>query len=249
MNGSHIIKRLSLIAAFSVISHAQGAITVTQSTNGAGSDTFSAAFDVINASSVLVVGFYVDDADGSRNPANPRFGNGGGIGSGDVAPDSSYNSDRMNFYVFLNPDTAGGLQFSIDNSSSVGGYTYAMWELAGVELDTGTFTVSTNTSITTDSANEFIVSIAGANGSAANVQHNAGSDILLGSVIGGNNAPGGGGMRGGTIQTTSPGTFDVSWTTSQFEGQIAIAFQAVPEPSCALLSLLGIGLACRRKRA
>jgi len=72
------------------------------------------AFDVVSPNSILVVGVYVDAADTS-GLSNVRFGDGNGIGSGDIASDASYSDSRSASYLFLNPSTASGLSFRMDS--------------------------------------------------------------------------------------------------------------------------------------
>lgn len=236
----------------SVFGGSASAATVAQFggwTDGNDGTQFSAevAFDLISTNSILVVGVYVDAADTS-GLSNARFGNGSGVGSGDIAPDASYSDSRSASYLFLNPSTASGLSFSMDSSSG-GGLAIILYEVSGASLELGSITAITGSNaIETTTADELIVSFAGRNNtSSATVNGSSifSDEDLRSQDVGA--VRGGGSLASASAVAGSIGSQNITWNSAT-EGRIAYSFEAVPEPSSLLLLGMGGLLAMRRQR-
>lgn len=209
-------------------------------------------FDVINANSILVATIYVDNT--TPDITNVRFGDGNGIGTGDVAPTFTATQDgRLLSYLFINPNTASGLSFRLDSSTG-NGIAAILYEVSGAKTSLASITaLSGNTTITTSTAAELIVGFGGNNGtndpSVNGSSIYTDEDFLLGNV--GREIFGGGQLASASAIAPSIGVNDVTWSLAgpaQFPGAITYAFEAVPEPSAALLGALGALALLRRRR-
>lgn len=245
------------LAAVGMICSANAAIVVTQSdswvdgNNGAGDGKDNLApvidFDVVNTNSIFVVTLYVDAA-GVAGVTNARFGDGGGIGSGDVAPDLAVSDGRVISYIFLNPTTASGLSFRATNAT--GGVAAILYELAGAATTLDSITSATaSNSITTTTADEFIISFQGINGTLVPAVSN--SSVFLGVEdiqTPGGSIVGSGSLNSAVATAPSIGSQDITWSGATV-GRVALAFEVVPEPSS--LALMGLGglLIARRRRS
>jgi hypothetical protein len=240
---------LSLALSFALLgTSANAAVIKTQVssvTTGNLNTDYAIDFDVLNTMSLLVVGLYIDSP--TPTISGVRFGDGTGIGLGDVAPIASYNDFRTFVYIFANPSTASGLKFRIDDQAVGAGVGGSIFELANADLGPGSFTLSTGSSITTDTVDEFIVSFVGRNGNGAASPSGSSAidlpiDVLPAQVAGG------GTLAGGSTQAPTVGVYDASWSGAT-DGSLTLAFEAVPEPSS--LALLAMGGLCvlRRRRS
>jgi len=247
------------MAAMGIAGSAQAAIVLTQSASwvdgnngtGDGKDPLAPVinFDVQNPGSIFVVTLYVDAAPPSLS--NVRFGDGSGIGTGDVAPDLVVSDSRVLSYLFVNPSTAPGLSFRATNTT--GGIAGILYELGGANTTLSSITTATaSNTIDTATANEFILSFQGINGSI--VPSVSPTSVFLGvediQTLGGS-IVGGGSLNSAVATASSIGTQDISWDGATV-GRVAYAFEAaaaVPEPSSiALLGLGGLGLVMLRLR-
>ncbi|MFT6793143.1 MAG: hypothetical protein ACJAR1_001133 [Rubritalea sp.] len=240
---------LSLALSFALLgTSANAAVINTQVssvTTGNLNSDYAIDFDVQNTSSLLVVGLYIDSP--TPTISGVRFGDGTGIGLGDIAPIASYNDLRTFVYVFANPSTAIGLKFRIDDQAVGAGLGGAIFELANADLDPSSFTLSTASSITTDTVDEFIVCFGGRNGTGS-ASPSGSSDIDLPIDVLPVQVAGGGTLAGGSTQAPTVGVYDVSWSGVR-DGSLTLAFEAVPEPSStALLGLGGLALMLRRRK-
>jgi hypothetical protein len=252
-------KLLTVIVLCVTAAAGNAAITIQQRGSWADGNAYVAVptvgFDIVNTSSIFIATVYTDrDTPGLTVP---RFGNNGGIGSGDVAPTltipgGATGGGRLTSYVFVNPSTASGLSFRVNNPIS-GGTAIALYEVNGANTDPSTFTtafdnLTATTSITTATVGEMVISFAGRN-NAGNSTLGAGSifsptiDIVSAGAI----------LGGGTINAAdsiapSIGAQNITWTNTSSVGRIAYAFEAVPEPSTALLGGLGLLVLLRRRR-
>lgn len=251
MKSKQILLSAIALCMTAVTSHA--AITIQQSATFADGNSFTAtptkAFDVVNPDSIFIATFYSDNA--APALSNPRFGNNGGIGTGDVGPTVTITDGRLVSYIFVNPSTDSGLSFRVTNAS--GGAAAAFYEVNGANTDPLTFTTSTSptngaTSITTSTTGEMVISFAARN--------NAGDSALdAGTIFPGIHLLNGGAIfGGGTINAAfaiapTIGSQNIAWATNaQAIGRIAIAFEAIPESSTALLGGLGLLALLRRRR-
>ena len=85
--------------------------------NAGGSLSPTVAFNIVNTNSILIATVYVDTLPPTLTDV--RFGNGGGIGSGDVAPNLTFTAGRLLSYVFINPSTSSPAKLAASASSSV----------------------------------------------------------------------------------------------------------------------------------
>lgn len=244
---------LPAIALCMSVASSHAAITIQQSATFIDGNGFVAtptkAFDVVNPNSIFIATFYSDNA--APALTNPRFGNNGGIGLGDVGPTVTITDGRLVSYIFVNPSTASGLSFRVTNAS--GGAAAAFYEVNGANTDPLTFTSSTSptngtTPISTSTTGEMIISFAARN-NAAN------SALTVGTIFPGIDLVSPGAiLGGGTINAAfaiapTIGSQNIAWATNaQATGRISLAFEAVPEPSSALLGGLGPIVLLRRRR-
>ena len=225
----------------------QGAITVTGSdTYGAVPDDTAFSYEVQETDSMLVFGFYNDEA---TDPTGASFGG--------VTADGFLAGSRMGIAYWKNP-TVGSGDFTFTGISGAHVLLGGVFELANVDLDetpTGTF-VPKNTDpneITTVTANEFVVSFAGRNGDSTitpGVDSIIDSDLF--SIGGFVNPPDGtsttNALGGGTGLAGAAGLQEVTWDNED-RGSLTYSFQAIPEPSStALIVLGGLALILRRRR-
>ena len=181
-------------------------------------------FDVVNANSILIATVYMDNT----TPAltNVRFGNGGGIGSGDVAPDLTITDNRLLSYVFINPSTASGLSFRATNSIPNAGTAAILYEVSGANTTLSSITTATNsTTITTSTASELVVSVAGRNAAAPT---EAGFFAAAEIEIQGSTVTGTGSVASASATAPTIGSQDITWTGNSPAGRIAYAFEAAP---------------------
>ena len=228
----------------------QGAITVTGSdTYGAVPDDTAFSYEVQETDSMLVFGFYNDEA---TDPTGASFGG--------VTADGFLAGSRMGIAYWKNP-TVGSGDFTFTGISGAHVLLGGVFELANVDLDetpTGTF-VPKNTDpneITTLTANEFVVSYAGRNKDNV-ISPGVGSiiDSDLFSIGGFINPPDGtsttNSLGGGTGLAGAAGLQEVTWDNED-RGSLTYSFQeaaAIPEPSSTLLlGLGGLALILRRRR-
>lgn len=222
---------LCMTAAFS------NAQTVTQFAswsdgNAGGSLSPTVAFDIVNTNSILIATVYVDTLPPTLTDV--RFGNGGGIGSGDVAPNLTFTAGRLLSYVFINPSTASGLSFRATNSTGSGAAA-ALYEISGANTDTATFTTVSDptsgaTSITTTTS-ERVVSFGGRNGASQGLGTStifSGTDIaIVASTVRGT-----GGLSSASATAPTIGSQNIAWAVNtggtSSAGRIAYAFKAAP---------------------
>ena len=257
-------KLLSIATALCMTAaSSSAAVVVTQFAswsdgNLGGSLSPTVAFDIVNTNSILIATIYVDTVPPGPLISDVRFGNGGGIGSGDVAPTLTLTDGRLLSYVFINPSTASGLSFRATNSTTSGAAA-ALYEVSGANTDTATFTTVSSptsgaTSITTTTASELIVSFAGRNGGNQTLGtptiFTATDIAIVASTVRGT-----GGLSSASATAPTIGSQNITWTANggspASAGRIAYAFKAapaVPEPSSALLGGLGLLVLLRRHR-
>lgn len=208
--------------------------------NNATSDTFS--YTVQQANSALVIGFYVDSGDSVT-----------GLNFGGVAADNFFGSNRTWIGYWDNPATGSGDLEITGIGGAFGGpdLHVGAYELGNVDLS-APVTSSNDSSITTPTDNEFVISFAGNNGDGTHaptatsiidtaVFTRADDDLPAGSNSGGGSVGGGAGLAG------LAGSQDVSWDNGD---TASYSFQAVPEPSAfALLAgCLGFTWVMLRRR-
>ena len=205
----------------------------TDGNNGAQFDAL-VDFDIVNANSILVATAYLDAA-APPSFTNVRFGDGTGIGSGDVAPDASFIDSRTASYVFINPPTDAGLSFRLDSASG-GGIAAILYEVSGANtsLDSIT-TVTASNAVETTTPDELIISFAGRNGTGTATVNGASifpdEDVRSSeSTFGG--VRGGGSLSSASATAPAVGSNDITWNSAT-EGRIAYAFKAgasIPSP-------------------
>lgn len=238
---------LTLSAAF--LSPLSAAVVVTNSASGflnnAATDSpFS--HTVQNSNSVLVIGFYIDtDTDVTS------------VSFGGVAASNFFEAgaNSRTYLAYWNNPATGSGDLTLGGTFSGGGgvdLLVGAYELAGVDMG-ATVTSSVGTTITTPTDNEFVISFAGRNGNG-DITPGASSIIdtnlfTLDSIdisdAGGSG--GGGSVGGGAGLAGLTGSQNVSWSTN--DGVASYSFQAIPEPSAALLGGLGALMLLRRRRA
>jgi hypothetical protein len=238
-------KIASCLATAALVSTASAAITITQvspATSQTVSKALDMSFDVINASSWLVVGVYGDSGTPGFN--TPDFGG--------VAPTASYFDSRVAVFIFANPSTASALDFSI-TTTSANGLGAVAYEVAGADLTLATVAVSNSTSsVTTTADNEFLFSFAGRN-SPAEPTLDAASILTLDRSIpddleGVEKITGDGSLTAASGAAGTAGAQNLAWINAN-DGLITLSFDAVPEPSTtALLGLGGLALILRRRK-
>ncbi len=203
------------------------------------------AFDIANANSILIATVYNDNAPASINLTNVRFGDGTGIGNGDVAPTVTFADSRLRSYVFINPSTASGLSFSLDSSTNTG-LGVILYEVSGANLNLGSITTVTGVnSITTGTADELIVSFAGRNNATAPTVNSSSIFTTQDEAYG--PMRGTGSIASASATAPAVGSNNITWNNAQ-DGRIAYSFQVVPEPRAALLGGLGLLALLRRRR-
>jgi hypothetical protein len=231
----------------------QGAVVVT----GGAPTTFAVdnyddlgagfSYTVQNTDSVLVIGFYTDFQNG---PSGVTFGG--------VAADGSLQFNRMLIAYWKNPTTGSG-DFSFTGIDATRPILAGAYELSGVDLDavvTGTSNNASTNTITTPTANEFVISYAASNNANAIT---AGASSIINS-----NTFGFGGilnvpedpsttnyLAGGTGLAGAAGSQDVTWDNED-RGSLNYSFQAVvPEPSsfALLAGCFGLTWVMLRRRA
>ena len=239
-------KLLSLLLATLVVGHAHAAPAVEQSAiwtdgNVGGNVTSGTiAFDIVNADSILIATFYVDTTGGTAGFTSVRFGDGGGVGTGDVASDATFTDDRMYSYVFLNPPTDSGLSLRFDKTSTSGA-GLILYEVTGASTSLADITTVTGAnSIDTTTADELIVSFAGRNGvnGAPTVNTSLFTDEDQNSN--GLQMRGGGSLSSASAVAPSIGTQDITWNNAN-EGRIAYAFEegvVTPPSSISLIDFV-----------
>jgi len=224
----------------------QGAILVTgQDTFGESDYTNPFSYTVVGADSMLVVGLYNDN---NGTPTGASFGG--------VAADGSLQFNRMLIAYWKNPTTGSG-DFSFTGIDANRPILAGAYELSGVDLDavvTGTSNNASTNTITTPTANEFVISYAASNSASAITANTS-------SIIDSNTFGFGGILNlpedpsttnylaGGTGLAGAAGSQDVTWDNED-RGSLNYSFQAVvPEPSsAALIGLAGLALVLRRRR-
>jgi hypothetical protein len=175
-------------------------------------------FQVDNPNSVLVVGIYRD----GTTFDNIRFGDGGGIGSGDQAADAVITDNRGALAYFLNPSTAAGLSIRVDPG---GNGTIGAWVLSGVKL-AGTINSSTSDTITTTKDNMFVVGWGYRNGSGVLSPNGAlATPLDLSSHDAG---AGTGSAAGSSLLAPTAGAYNVSWNNDDVGSPLSFAFEAQP---------------------
>jgi len=219
-------------------------VVTGQDTFGESDYTNPFSYTVVGADSMLVVGLYNDN---NGTPTGASFGG--------VAADGSLQDNRMLIAYWKNPTTGSG-DFSFTGIDANRPILAGAYELSGVDLDavvTGTSNDKNTNTITTPTANEFVISYAASNGANAIT---AGASSIIDS-----NTFGFGGilnvpetpsttnyLAGGTGLAGAAGSQDVTWD-SEDRGSLTYSFQAVPEPSsAALIGLAGLALVLRRRR-
>ena len=201
-----------------------GSVKTLAVTGSLGSGTISQAIQIDNTDSILVVGMYGDVGAPVFN--NPRFGDGGGIGSGDQAADGIVTDTRGAMAYFLNPSTDSGLSFRADGTNNT---NICAWELITMDLTVPPITSTSDTLTTTDNY-RFIVSWGWANGNASSTLNVSGSaNILLdnpASFTGGGGATG----AGASIQAPSAGSYSTAWDNDEagIGSPISMAFKRIP---------------------
>jgi len=223
----------------------QGAVLVTgQGTYGESDYTNPFSYTVVGADSMLVVGLYNDQ---NGTPTGASFGG--------VAADGSLQFNRMLIAYWKNPTTGIG-DFSFTGIDATKPILAGAYELSGVDLDavvTGTSNNASTNTITTPTANEFVISYAASNN--ANAITPGASSIIdsntfgFGGILNVPETPSTTNyLAGGTGLAGAAGSQDVTWD-SEDRGSLTYSFQAVPEPSsAALIGLAGLALVLRRRR-
>jgi hypothetical protein len=223
----------------------QGAVLVTgQGTYGESDYTNPFSYTVVGADSMLVVGLYNDN---NGTPTGASFGG--------VAADGSLQFNRMLIAYWKNPTTGSG-DFSFSGIDATRPILAGAYELSGVDLDavvTGTSNNASTNTITTPTANEFVISYAASN-SATAITANTSSIINsntfgFGGILNVPETPSTTNyLAGGTGLAGAAGSQDVTWDNED-RGSLTYSFQAVPEPSSAALTgLAGLALMLRRRR-
>ena len=224
----------------------QGAVVVT----GGAPTTFAVdnyddlgagfSYTVQNTDSVLVIGFYTDFQNG---PSGVTFGG--------IAPDNFLVGSRMGIAYWANPDTGAGA-FAVSGINGAQAFLAGVYELAGVDLDavvTGTSNGTSTNTITTPTANEFVISYAASNNTAAIT---TGASSIIGLDIGIQPPTGTitAYLAGGTGLAGAAGAQDVTWDNED-RGSLNYSFQAVPEPSsfALLAGCFGLTWVMVRRRA
>ena len=244
---------LTIVALCMSAASSSAAVVVTQFTgfsdgNNGGTNSALVGFDIVNTNSILIATIYVDTATPGPLISNVRFGNGGGIGAGDVAPTLTLTDSRLLSYVFINPSTSSGLSFRADNSSGTVGLAAALYEVSGANTDLSSITTATNsTTITTATASELVVSFAGRNGG----NQSLGTPTIFtvtDIAIAAGTVTGTGAVASASATAPTIGSQNITWAATGAAGRIAYAFEAVPEPTSALLGGLGLLVLLRRRR-
>ena len=224
----------------------QGAVLVTgQGTYGESDYTNPFSYTVVGADSMLVVGLYNDQ---NGTPTGASFGG--------VAADGSLQFNRMLIAYWKNPTTGSG-DFSFTGIDATKPILAGAYELSGVDLDavvTGTSNNASTNTITTPTANEFVISYAASNN--ANAITPGASSIIdsntfgFGGILNVPETPSTTNyLAGGTGLAGAAGSQDVTWDNEDSRGSVTYSFQAVPEPSsAALIGLAGLTLMLRRRR-
>jgi hypothetical protein len=204
---------LLLVLATNVCSEIK--VVQTLQIPGNGGANIDQAFTVSQSETVMVVGIY-QDGDTAFNYV--RFGDGGGVGTGDVDADLIFKDGRAAMAYFFNPSTAGGLSIQLDNGAN--GYVCA-WVLTGVDVGQTPITDVDN-SLTTTSANMMIVSFATKNAGAATITADNGSMSIDISLFDGG---GTGTSIGGNLLAATAGAQDVGWNgDDEPYGPMSVAF-------------------------
>lgn len=189
---------------------------------------------------VLVIGGYNDG--GGITPAT--------ITSGDFSSSVNLNyatRNNLSYYYDITPGT-----YTI--STFQAGQVLYVYELSGV--DTSRAAISTSDvfanpiSLTTVDSGSFIIATAGSDTTNTNFSLPSGSPLTDFQATPSDTVTGGSAATA-ILQTTSPGTFDVSFDSdiAAFGGHAAFAFSPVPEPSGVILLSAGLlTFAMRRKR-
>ena len=180
-------------------------------------------FDITNANSILIATVYIDNNPANYNVSNVRFGDGTGIGNGDVAPTVTFSDSRLISYVFISPSTASGLSFRLDSATN-SGIGVILYEVSGANTDLGSITTVTGVnSITTDTADELIVSFAGRNNTTAPTVNS--SSIFSGRDEAATPMRGGGSIASASATAPAVGSNNITWNNTD-SGRIAYAFEA-----------------------
>ncbi len=186
-------------------------------------DTAVVAFDIANANSILIATVYIDNNPANYNVSNVRFGDGTGIGNGDVAPTVTFSDSRLLSYVFINPSTASGLSFRLDSAGG-SGLGVILYEVSGANTDPDSITTVTGVnSITTTTPDELIVSFVGRNGAVAPTVNS--NSIFTTQDESYNTMRGGGSIASASATAPAVGSNNITWNNAQ-DGRIAYAFEA-----------------------
>ncbi len=189
-------------------------------------DSAVVPFDIANANSILIATVYIDNNPDNFNVSNVRFGDGTGIGNGDVAPTVTFSDSRLLSYVFINPSTASGLSFRLDSATN-SGIGVILYEVSGANSDLGSITAVTGAnSITTNTADELIVSFAGRNSTTAPTVSS--SSIFTTRDASLTAMRGGGSIASASAIAPAVGSNNIAWNNAS-EGRIAYAFAANPD--------------------
>ncbi len=183
--------------------------------------------DIVNTNSILIATVYNDNAPASINVSNIRFGDGTGIGNGDVAPSLTFSDLRLRSYVFINPSTASGLAFRLDSATNTG-LGVILYELFGADTDPGSITtVTAVNSITTTTPDELIVSFAGRNNATAPTVNSSSIFTTQDEAYG--PMRGTGSIASASATAPAVGSNNITWNSAT-EGRIAYAFEASAGP-------------------
>jgi hypothetical protein len=241
------LKTLSLLSAAIGMSAplASAAISIVNVVDGDLGSTASQSitYTPTTAGNVLVIATYVDK--GTPSYSSVLF-------DGVAATGQTSTGRTMLAYTYTS-DASVTISFSnaADTNSS-----YVIYELSGVDTSQ-TAILSNTSSLTTTDANQFVVNAQGANVNDADLISATPSS---GSVVTDSDyyARGSGSLVYGSGTAATAGTQTLGWTVTSTsgaytglaaDGQVSVAFFAVPEPSVVLLGAFGATTLLRRRRA